>query len=140
MPRRRAVLSLTVSVSACAFVAGCGGSGDAKPSPASIDKTAIRAVISDLQAATAASDGKHICQQIFTPKLTASVKRSAKGGSCSHEVERSLGPASKLRLTAVSRTDAANGTATIKESSGAVSTIFLVKQGGRWRIRSIQPA
>jgi hypothetical protein len=129
------MLLLTVS----AFVAGCGGSDDAKPSSASLDRTAIRAVMSDLQASTAASDGKHICQQIFTPKLTASVKRSAKGGNCSHEVQRSLSPTSKLAVTAVSLTDAANGTATITESSGAVSRVFLVKQGGRWRIRSIQP-
>ena len=36
--------------------------------------------------------------------------------------------------------NAANATATIKEANGNTSTVFLVKQSGRWRIRSVQPA
>jgi hypothetical protein len=34
----------------------------------------------------------------------------------------------------------ANATATVKEANGNRSSVFLVKQSGRWRIRSVQPA
>ena len=36
--------------------------------------------------------------------------------------------------------NAANATAVVKEANGNTSTIFLVKQSGRWRIRSVGPA
>jgi hypothetical protein len=36
--------------------------------------------------------------------------------------------------------DGTDATATVKEASSTTSTVFLVRQSGRWRIRSIQPA
>ena len=43
-------------------------------------------------------------------------------------------------MQAVEVADASNATATVKEASGNTSTVFFVRQSGRWRIRSIPPA
>ena len=67
-----------------AALAGCGsGSSDSsgKQKPAAdaankaADNTAVKQVMSDLQTASRAGDGKRICTQIFTPKLANSVTR-----------------------------------------------------------------
>jgi len=82
-----------------------------------------------------------ICTQIFTPKLANSVTRSAKSGSCAKEVTAKLfSPRTTLTVQDVTVTDPANGTATVKEANGNISTVFFVRQSGRWRIRSVQPA
>jgi hypothetical protein len=129
-----------------AAIAGCGGSGGDKNSatstPSNADNTtAVKQVLADLQAASRAGDGNRICTQIFTPKLADSVTKSAKSGSCAKEVRRKLF-SKKARITVqnVDVPNAVNATATIKEANGNVSNVFLVKQSGRWRIRSVQAA
>lgn len=132
-------LALSASVGAMA-VAGCGGSKD-KPDPKAGESTAIRTVLHELQKASIAGDGALICNEVFTPKLANSVTRSAKSGSCAKEVRKNLfSPSTRLTVQAVSVADAANGTATVKEANGNTSTVFFVRQSGRWRIRGIQPA
>ena len=130
-----------------AALAGCGGgsSGDKKPAGDTSTKaentTAVKQVMSDLQTASRAGDGKRICTQIFTPKLADSVTKSAASGSCAKEVRKKLF-SRKARITVqnIDVPNPANATATIKEANGNTSTVFLVKQSGRWRIRSVQPA
>jgi hypothetical protein len=135
--------SLAALLAACGALAitGCGDSDDdATDRPASAEPS-VRAALSDLQAAAVAGDGKRICTQIFTPKLAQSVKTSSRSGSCSEEVRRNLfSPTTKLTVQSVTVADDANATARVKEASGATSTVFLVRQSGRWRIRSVQPA
>jgi ketosteroid isomerase-like protein len=126
-----------------AALAGCGG--DNKPtgdtSTKSDNETAVKQVMADLQAASRAGDGNRICTQIFTPKLADSVTTSAVSGSCAKEVKAKLFSAkAELAVQNVDITDAANATATVKEAIGNTSTVFLVKQGGRWRIRSVEAA
>jgi hypothetical protein len=130
--------------------AGCGDSSDddaqkkeqrQQKTQLALDQTAVAGVITQLQAAAVAGDGKQICTQIFTPKLADSVTKASKTGSCSKEVKAKLfSPSTKLSVENVNVTDAANATATVKEANGNESTIFLVRQSGRWRIRSVQPA
>jgi hypothetical protein len=61
--------------------------------------------------------------------------------SCSKEVNNNrFSPAAEIAVQNVDVPDAANATATIEEANGNTSTVFLVKQSGRWRIRSVQPA
>ena len=135
-----------VVVTATAALAGCGGSsgGDQPPgetSSKSDNSTAVRQVMADLQTASRAGDGRRICTQIFTPKLADSVTSSAASGSCSKEVKLKLFSAkAEIAVQNVDVPNAANATATIKEANGNTSTVFLVKQSGRWRIRSVQPA
>jgi hypothetical protein len=134
------VLAL-LATSATLASGGCGGSDDTATTQRSADETSVRKVLSDLQAAAVAGDGKRICTQIFTPKLARSVATSAKSGRCPDEVRRNLfSPTTKLTVQSVTVADHANATATVKEASNKTSTVFLVRQSGHWRIRSVQAA
>ena len=76
-----AAVAMTVALSSC----GGGSDGDnpaGDTSSKSDDSTAVKQVMSDLQTASRAGDGKRICAQIFTPKLADSVTESAASGSC----------------------------------------------------------
>jgi hypothetical protein len=119
-------------------LAGCGGgSGD----QAKTDKQDVGQVLSDLQAASRNGDGARICNQIFTPKLANSVTKSSSSGSCASEVRRNLfSRNTKITVENIDVRDTSNANATVKEANGNTSTVFLVKQSGRWRIRSVQPA
>jgi hypothetical protein len=133
-----------LAAAAVMTAAGCGGdsSGDQNSAgDTSTNDAAVKQVMSDLQTASRAGDGERICAQIFTPKLADSVTESAASGSCAKEVKKKLfSPAAEVAVQNVDVPDAANATATIEEANGNTSTVFLVKQSGRWRIRSVQPA
>jgi len=121
--------------------AGCGGSDDKQNNSKADDEAAISKVLTQLQEASVAGDGKRICTQIFTPKLADSITRSAKSGSCAKEVRAKLfSRRTRLTVQDVTATDPANATATIKEANGNTSTVFFIRQSGRWRIRSVQAA
>lgn len=135
-----ALLAL-LAMSASLAVGGCGGSDDDTAGQPSRDETSVRRLLSDLQTAAVAGDGKRICTQIFTPKLAQSVAASSKSGSCPEEVRRNLfSPATRLTVQNVKIADEATATATVQEASRRTSRVFLVRQSGRWRIRSVQPA
>jgi hypothetical protein len=138
LPTRGSVLAL-LGVLGTLAVGGCGGSEDGANAQQAGDETSVRRVLSDLQAAAVAGDGKQICAEIFTPKLATSVTTSSESGSCAKEVRRNLfSPATKLTVQSVTVADEANATAKVKEASGEASTVYLVQQSGRWRIRSVQ--
>jgi hypothetical protein len=142
---RRFLARTTTSVAICAAaLAGCGGSDDTSSTTSdakAADESSVRNVLAQLQQASVAGQGNRICNEIFTPKLADSVTQSAKSGSCAKEVKKNLfSPTTRLTVQDVKVTDAANATATIKEANGNVSTVFLVRQGGIWRIRAVQPA
>jgi hypothetical protein len=127
---------------AAGLAAGCGGGSDddSADRPAG-EEASVRRVLSDLQAAAVAGDGKRICTQIFTLKLALSVAASSKSGSCAEEVRRNLfSPTTRLTVQRVTVADDANATAIVREASRTTSTVFLIRQSGRWRIRSVQAA
>jgi hypothetical protein len=145
--RSLSCLAAAALMTAAATLAGCGGSSTSGPKPVgdtsskAENDTAVKQTMSDLQTASRAGDGKRICTQVFTPKLADSVTKSAKSGSCAKEVKKKLfSPKALITVQNVDVPNAANATATIKEANGNISTVFLVKQSGRWRIRSVQPA
>jgi hypothetical protein len=139
-PARGCVVAL-VAASAVLALGGCGGSAQDTTDRRTADETSVRKLLSDLQAAAIAGDGTRICTRIFTPKLARSVATSAKSGSCPDEVRRNLfSPTTKLAVQSVTMADHANATALVKEASSKTSTVFLVRQSGRWRIRSVQAA
>ena len=139
-----ALAILTVAVAGCG--SGSGNDGTAKkpavaPVNTAAENTAVKQVMSDLQIASRAGDGKRICTQIFTPKLSNSVTTAAKSGSCAKEVKNKLfSRKARIAVQNIDVPNAANATAVVKEANGNTSTIFLVKQSGRWRIRSVGPA
>jgi len=129
---------LLVAVVVAAVLVGRGlGSSDSGTS----DQDAVRQVMTDLQTASREGDGERICNQIFTPKLSDSVTRSSSSGSCATEVKAKLfSPEATIEVENIDVPDESNATVTIKEANGNTSTVFLVKQSGRWRIRSVTPA
>ncbi len=117
---------------------GCGLGGDDE---ATSDRDEVEQVMSDLESASREGDGERICNQIFTPKLSNSVTKASTSGSCAAEVEDKLfSPEAKIEVENIEVPDESNATVVVKESNGNTSTVFLVKQSGRWRIRSVAPA
>jgi hypothetical protein len=139
MPRtgKRAALLLVVLT-----VAACGGaSSNSQTGSGQDEDAAVRAVIANLQQAARQGDGNRICTEIFTAKLADSVTASSKGGSCAKEVKSKLfSPKTTLTVETVDVTGPTDAKATVKENTGKTSNIFLVKQGGEWRVRSVLPA
>ena len=134
---RKAVTSLL----ALAALAACGGAtGGPGGGGASEEEDDVRFVMSDLQAASRDGDGDRICNEIFTPKLANSITSASKHGSCAKEVEENLfAPDVRIVVDDVRIDDPTNATAVVKEYNGNVSRVLLAKQGGDWRIRSVQP-
>ena len=125
-----------VALFAVAPLGGCFGGGDD-----SSDRDAVDQVMSDLETASQQGDGGRICDEIFTPKLAALVSKSSKSGKCATEVKAKLfSPKAKIDVEQIDVPDGSSATATVKEANGNVSRIFLVKQSGEWRIRSVTPA
>ena len=117
---------------------GCGGDSTDEGTS---DVKAVAKVMSDLNTSSRAGDGEHICSQLFTPKLADSVSTSSSSGECATEVKSKLfSPEAKISVENIDVPDEANASATVKEANGNTSTIFLVKQSGQWRIRSVAPA
>jgi hypothetical protein len=137
---RTALLVALAALAAGTSFAGCGGNskgGEQKQS----DQVAVRRVLSDLQAASRAGNGRRICDEIFTSKLAKSVSESAPSGSCATEVRQKLfSPRTRISVNDITVSDSANATATVTEANGNTSTVSLVKQGGRWRIRGVKAA
>ena len=130
--------TILAALTALCVIAGCGGGSAGGGGD---DEGAVRGVMSQLEEASRQGDGDRICNQLFTPKLADSVTSSSKGGSCAKEVKAKLfSPDAKISVDSVDVADQANAKATIKERNGKTSNVFLVKQGGEWRIRSVQPA
>jgi hypothetical protein len=134
--KRIKTAGLLLALVAVAPLSGCfGGSNDGS------DRDAVDQVMSDLQSASQEGDGTRICNEIFTPKLAALVSRSSKSGKCATEVKAKLfSPKAKLDVQNVDLPDDSSATATVKEANGNVSKVYLVKQDGQWRIRSVTPA
>jgi hypothetical protein len=127
---------LLVAAVAVAVVVTRGGDGGG-----SSDEAAVRQVMTDLETASREGDGERICNQIFTPKLANLVTSSSTSGSCATEVRSKLfSPDAQIEIQSVNVTDESNATAIVKEANGNTSTVFLVRQSGVWRIRSVTPA
>jgi hypothetical protein len=132
--------SLTMLLLVAAALAGCGGSDDTQTTTAgSDDQRGILATIDALQTASHAGDGATVCSTVFTRSLARSIEKASKRG-CAAEVEGKLfrpeGSISVSRDITVTGDTAA---AVIREQSGNVSTLHLVRQGATWRIDRVTP-
>ena len=148
MQRLRAVPGL-VAVIAAASLAGCG-SGHPSPSvqkpsastpahPVSQDERGILATVDALQTASRKGDGRTICGELFTPRLVRSVEASSTR-SCAKEVrQRLFAPDTTISVDNDIKVTADRGTAVIRESSGNVSSLWLVKRNAQWRIYRVTP-
>ena len=149
MHRLRVVPGLA-AVMAVASLAGCGASGGGsssvqKPSvstpahPVSQDERGILATVDALQTASRKGDGRTVCGDLFTAHLVRSIEASTTR-SCAKEVRKHLfAPDTTISVGKDIKVIADRGTAVISESSGNVSTLFLVKRNARWRIDGVTP-
>jgi len=131
-----------VPLMAAVAIVGCGDSNDGgSGGNASADEQAVRKVMADLQTASREGDGKQICTEIFTVKLAGSVKKASKSKSCAKEVKTKVfSPKAKINVKKVTVGNSGNARATITEANGNTSNVFLVKQGGKWRVRAVRAA
>ena len=137
---------LTAGLAACVAavaVGGCGGSDSAPSKQASRTIPAgqrdILSTVDALQRASRRGDGKVICADIFTPQLVRSIERGAKR-SCAKEVRAHVfSPDAEFSVGRNVAVTGDRGTAVIRDQDANVSQLFLVKQGGRWRIDRVQP-
>ena len=141
---RRVLTAVSAGVVA-ATAAACGGGSDRKSTSttatpaASSEQRSVVATIDQLQQATQQGDAKKICNEIFSESLARSIKTAAKR-SCATEVrERLITPHERISVGRDIRVSGDRATAVIREQNGNTSTLFLVKQGGRWRIERLRP-
>ena len=143
----RPVRPLLAGLAACACaapLASCGGSDEAPgngqaPPAISPEQRGVLGTVDTLQRASRHGDGRAICTQVFTRRLVRSIESAAKR-SCAEEVRaRVFSPRAKFSVGRHIAVTGNRGSAVIRDQAGNVSKLFLVKQGGRWRIDRVQP-
>ena len=124
---------------------GCGGSEKRPPAPTKApaavagDERGVVGTVDALQTASRKGDGKSICADLFTVALVHSIEASA-NHSCAKEVEHTLvSPDAEISVSRDIRVTGSRATATIHERNGNLSKLFLLKQGGDWRIDRVVP-
>jgi hypothetical protein len=126
---------------AVAAIAACGGSHrqPARPTVSGSERGVLE-TMDALQRASRAGDGQAICGGIFTARLVRSVEAAAKR-SCAKEVrQRLFSPAEQISVSRRIKVNGNAATALIREQNGHASTVFMLRQGGRWRIDRVVPA
>jgi DNA-binding helix-hairpin-helix protein with protein kinase domain len=129
-------------LAALAAIAGCGGSsgGGGSGQGGQGDEVAIRGVMLNLQRYARAGNASAICTQIFAPQLSKSISATASSHSCVTEVKRQVAtPQETITVKSVQISGPTNATTVVTEQNGRTSTLYMVKQGGKWRVRSIVP-
>ena len=137
--RVRNVVRILSVLAAAAALAGCGGSDQDEDAPAvSSDQRAVLGTIDALQTASRQGDAARICKEIFTEKLARSIRHTS-GRSCEKEVRATLAsPDAQISVGRRIEVDGSRATATVREQNGDTSTVFLLKEGDRWRIERIE--
>jgi hypothetical protein len=145
MPAPRPALRGLAVLTTLATLVGCGGDEDdsrpeQRPSTTvSGEQRGILDTVDALQTASRNGDGEAICDDVFTPQLVQSIESAAKR-SCGEEVREQLfTPNAEISLQRDIMVSGNQATATIREQNGNVSKLFLVKQGGQWRIDRLEP-
>ena len=126
------------AVAAATALAGCGGSSvgpNAKNFSGEQRKAAQ--VIDDLASASRAGDTKKICTKIFTPQFAVAVARRNKT-TCQARVQRVLVSKSEKITILQLAVQTPNGLASVREQTGKVSRLTLLKQNGVWHVDGIQ--
>lgn len=132
--------AVVVAIAVATPLAACGGSEDPEPPPGvSDDQRAILATVDALQTASREGDARKICEEIFTPGLARSIRRSS-GRGCPAEVRRTLtSPDAQLSVARTIDIEGSRATTTVREQNGNTSTVRFAKVGDAWRIERVTP-
>jgi hypothetical protein len=132
-----------VAVAVIAAIGGCGGGqggAGGGQGGAGGEEAAVRGVIADLQRLSRAGDAKQICSQIFSRELARSIKAASKSHSCVTEIKQKVAtPAETLKVKKVQITGPTNATAIATEQTKKTLNLYLIKRGGDWQLRSVNP-
>ncbi len=139
MPTRTGALALLL---AAAALQGCGGSDDTdaqRDGAVGGDQREVLETIDALQGASRRGDSRMICTEIFTPELARSIE-NASGRTCATEVRgRLFRPGQSISVGRSIDVRGNTATAIIREQTGDVSTLHMLKRDGRWRINRVRP-
>jgi hypothetical protein len=120
------------------LAAGCATSSSSKSPSADFrgEQRLVATTVEDLQSAASDGDEDKICRELLARSV---VVRLARGGrTCQQTVHDALKDADSTDLTVRSvRITGTRASARVKEERGKadrISTVRLVKEGGRWRI------
>jgi hypothetical protein len=133
------MLGATISLALAGAIGGCGET----VSTASFkgESRNVAQTISDFQSDVTARDQKKLCQRDLAASVTDRLTRS--GGSCQAALKNQLLQIDATDLTIQSiATSGKRATAQVKSTysgKNRVSTLALVKEGGRWKISAATP-
>jgi hypothetical protein len=130
-----------VALALAVLAGGCASSGS-KDSTADFrgEQRLVAATVEDLESAAADGDEGKLCRELLARSV---VDRLGRGGrTCGQTVKDALKDADSSDLTVRSvRVDGTRASVAVKEERGRadrVSTVRLVKEGGRWRIATLR--
>jgi hypothetical protein len=130
-----AVLALGLLAGGCASSGSVDSSKDFRG-----QQRLVAATVEDLESAASDGDEGKICRELLARSLSARLARSGRG--CAQTVKDAVKDADSSDLAVRSvRIDGTRATAAVEEDLGdadRMSTVGLVKEGGRWRIARLR--
>jgi hypothetical protein len=137
----RARALLPAGLALAALIGGCATSGS-NDSTADFrgEQRLVAATVEDLESAASDGDEGKICRELLARSVVDRLARH--GRTCQQTVKDALKDADGSDLTVRSvQVDGPRASAAVEEERGdadRVSTVRLVKQGGRWRLETLR--
>ncbi|HUB36494.1 MAG TPA: nuclear transport factor 2 family protein [Solirubrobacteraceae bacterium] len=125
---------------AVSLALGLGGCGTSTTSTSGFkgEQHAVAQTIANLQSHGTALEAKKVCSQDLASTVVKPLNRAT--GGCVKAIEKQLKQVDSFEVTVESvKVSGATASAQVKsvhEGKQAISTVDLVKEGGRWRISS----
>jgi Putative lumazine-binding len=137
--RKRLLALLCVALSLAEGMAACGATG-VSTSSFKGEAHAVAQAISDLQSDVTAGDQHKVCSGDLARAIVA--RLNAARGGCSEAIKHQLAeidnPEVSVKTVQVSGTSASASVKSVFSGKSRLATLTLVKEGGRWRILSLQ--
>ena len=135
-------IAYVAAMSAAAIAIGCGDDDDGGSNNAdrySGEEAEVAGLVDDLADAGSDGDGELICEQIFTPVLTAFIEKQS-GHTCATEVEENV-PEGEYELE-VDTIEIADGAATVgvTDNNDVKLTLRIEQVDGDWRVARVLPS
>jgi hypothetical protein len=137
----RARALLTAAAALALLAGGCASSGS-RSSARDFrgEQRLVATTVEDLQSAASDGDEGKICRELMARSVVA--RLAGRGRTCPQTVKDALKDADTSDMTVRSvRVNGARASASVKEERGKadrISTVRLVKEGGRWRIATLR--
>jgi hypothetical protein len=143
-PSNRTLTHAPLAALACALalaLAGCG-SGSVSTAGFKGEEHEVAQAIANLQSDTSSQDPGHVCSNDLAQTLVGRLNQAP--GGCERAIKDQLAeidPGLEVKVESVHIAGARTATATVKstfEGKHRLSTLELVKEGGRWKIAGLK--